>query len=125
MMVMPRRQTPPPTTSQTVGRTESTSQSQRRATVIYTPPYAAETRPAAVGCNDKSHANRARLHAAGTSNHAEPCWLSPRDGREHRTIAAEAVRMKRPLQPPRAASIAPMPIFLIVILASNQRFATA
>ena len=81
MMLIPRRQTAAPMTSQKVGRTESMSQSQRMATVIYTPPYAAYTRPAAVGCNDSSHANTARLHAAGTSNYTDRRCVSHRYGR--------------------------------------------
>lgn len=68
---MPISATPDPTRSQTVGRMPSINHNQRIAIKIYTPPYAAYTRPAAVGCNESNQAKAARLRAAGTNSQAD------------------------------------------------------
>jgi alpha-N-acetylglucosaminidase len=78
MIIMPVAATAAPTISHTVGRIPSTSHSHRMAMPMYTPPYAAYTRPAAVGCKVKSPANTARLSSAGISSHGEPSLLSQR-----------------------------------------------
>jgi linear primary-alkylsulfatase len=67
-----------PARSQPVTGARSTFQSQSKATATYTPPYAAYTRPASVGCSVNNHANSARLTAAGMSNQGEPLFLSHR-----------------------------------------------
>ena len=54
MISMPASATALPVKSHGVGRTPSTSHSQTIAVATYTPPYAAYTRPEAVGCSASS-----------------------------------------------------------------------
>jgi hypothetical protein len=81
MILMPAIEMAPPRRSQRVIGMRSIFHNQIRATQIYTPPYAAYTRPAAVGCSDNNQAKSAKLPIAGTSNHGEPDFLSQRYGR--------------------------------------------
>lgn len=70
-----------PAASQRVSATPSTTRSQISATAIYTPPYAAYVRPAALGCSVSSHANSASDSAAGTSSHTGRPPFSTSHGR--------------------------------------------
>ncbi|MNI86391.1 hypothetical protein D3C73_1434850 [compost metagenome] len=74
--------------------TPSTMRSHISAVTTYTPPYAAYTRPLAVGCSVNNQTNKASDTPAGRSNQAVAPRFNQSQGKKQPIISHSAVMKK-------------------------------